>query len=50
MKKNTKIHIAISTELKDKLKETAEQFGMSLSQYCLHILSTTKPKFELIDT
>ena len=44
MKKNDKLHIPISTEHKIKLKEKAEEIGMTLSQYCLHILLTAKVK------
>ncbi len=48
MKKNTKLHIPISTEMKDKLKERAESVGLTLSSYCLFALMSAKPKIEEI--
>jgi predicted DNA binding CopG/RHH family protein len=48
LKKNDKLHIPISSELKEKLKQRALDCGMTLSQYCLFILSQTKPKVEFI--
>jgi len=46
MKKNDKLHIPISTELKEQLKQRAESCGMTLSQYCLFLLIHAKPKVE----
>lgn len=43
MKKNTKLHIPISTEGKETLKKRAEQYEMTLTQYCLYILMNTIP-------
>ena len=44
MKKNDKLHIPISTDEKLKLKFKAGKLGLSLSQYCLLILLSAKPK------
>ena len=46
MKKNTKLHIDISTEDKDILKKRAEDSGLSLSSYCIFILKKAIPKVE----
>lgn len=46
MKKNTKLHIDISTEDKDILKRKAEDSGLSLSSYCLFVLKKAVPKIE----
>lgn len=47
MKKNTKLHIPISTEQKEKLKKRAEALGLPLTNYCLMILLKSKPIIEL---
>lgn len=44
MKKNAKLHIPISTKHKEELKEKAQEYGMSLSSYCLMILLSAKTK------
>lgn len=44
MKKNSKLHIAISTEQKALLKKRADSVGLSLSQYCLFVLIQAKPQ------
>ena len=46
MKKNTKLHIPISTEKKEVLKKRAESCGMNLSQYCLLVLLNAKPNLK----
>lgn len=46
MKKNDKLHIPISTEKKEMLKKRASELEMSLTQYCLFILLSAKPKVE----
>jgi hypothetical protein len=43
-KKNDKLHIPCTSELKAKLKANAEECHMNLSSYCLFILSHAKPK------
>ncbi len=43
MKKNSKLHIPISTEGKEKLKQRAGTCEMTLTQYCLYILMNTIP-------
>jgi len=43
MKKNSKLHIPISTEGKEKLKKRAEACEMTLTAYCLYILMNTTP-------
>lgn len=49
MKKNDKLHIPISTEQKELLKKRSEECGLSLSQYCLFVLLSAKPKIEVIE-
>jgi len=49
MKQNTKLHIGMSTEIKEKLKKRADQCGMTLNQYCLFLLSNAKPKVEFLE-
>jgi len=46
MKKNTKLHIPISSEMKEILKKRASSVGLSLSQYCLFVLTQAKPRIE----
>jgi len=46
MKKNTKLHIPISTEQKDIIKKRASDCGMNITQYCLFILINAKPKID----
>lgn len=48
MRKNDKLHIPISSEMKKKLKERASDCGMTLSQYVCFILTKAKPKIEII--
>lgn len=48
MKKNSKLHISISTEQKELLKRRASDLGMTLSQYSLFILLKSKPRVEHI--
>jgi len=48
MKKNNKLHIPISTEDKNFLKQRAEETRMSLSSYCLYVLMNSIPKTEFI--
>jgi len=43
MKKNSSIHIKISSEQKTILKEKAEKCGLSLSSYILFIILNTNP-------
>jgi len=38
MKKNTKIHIKISSEDKEKLRKKAENLGLTLTSYCMMVL------------
>ena len=49
MKKNDKLHIPISSELKELLKSRASACGLSLSQYCLLVLTNAKPRIELLE-
>jgi len=49
MRKNAKLIIALTTELKNKLKERAEECCMTLSGYCLYLLANAKPKIEFIE-
>ncbi len=49
MKKNTKIHIPISSELKERLQQKASECGLSLAQYCLYILSNSKLKTQIVE-
>lgn len=44
MKKNTKLHIPISSEQKEKLKERASILDMNLSDYCRIVLINSKFK------
>ena len=44
MKKNDKLHIPISTEHKNLLKERADAMGLDLSEYCRLVLINAKPK------
>lgn len=44
MRKNSKIHIPVSTELKEKLEKRAEACGLSLAGYCSLVLSKAKPQ------
>ena len=46
MKKNDKLHIPISTEQKEIIKNRASSLGMTMSQYCLLILLKTIPKIQ----
>ncbi len=46
MKQNTKLHIGLSTDLKNKLQKKADECDMTLNQYCLFILAKAKPKIE----
>jgi len=48
MIKNDKLHIPISTEQKEILKERAESLGLTLTGYCTLILIKTIPKIEEI--
>lgn len=41
-KKNSKLHIPVSSELKLKLEKQANEFGLSLSEYCRLALSTLR--------
>jgi len=47
MKKNTKLHLGISTEDKLTLQKRAESLGMGLSEYCLFVLKNAKPKIQI---
>jgi predicted DNA binding CopG/RHH family protein len=38
MKKNTKLHLPISSQEKESLKIKASSFGITLTAYCLLIL------------
>ena len=42
--KNSKLHIPITTEDKNKLKKKAEALGLTLSTYCLMVLKNAQPK------
>ncbi len=44
MKKNTKLHIPISEEDKNKLQKKADELGLPLTNYCLMVLLSAKPK------
>lgn len=44
MKKNTKIHIPIDSETKERLRKKADEVGLSLSQFCLIVLSRARIK------
>lgn len=45
-RKNTKLHIPISSEDKGILKKRAEESGLSLCSYCLFVLKKAVPKVE----
>lgn len=47
MKKNDKLHIPISTEGKEELKARAKECEMTLSSYCLYILTKTKANINI---
>jgi len=47
MKKNSKLHISISSQDKLRLTARAENVGMSLSSYILFIVMNAKPKIEI---
>ena len=49
MKKNNKLHLPISTEHKNRLKERADKCGLTLTAYCLFILLNAKPKVETLE-
>lgn len=46
MKKNSDIHIKLSTEQKEVLRKRAESVGLSLSSYIVFVLLNTKPKIQ----
>ena len=48
MKKNTKLHIPLSSEQKETLKRKASSCGLPLSVYCLHVLLKTEVKIKEI--
>ena len=48
MKKNSKLHIAITFEEKEKLKRSADKIGISLASYCRLILISAKPKIDYL--
>lgn len=50
MKKNSSIHIKISTEQKSLLQKRASSCGLSLSSYVLFILLNAKPVIANNDT
>jgi len=50
MKKNDKLHLPISTEDKNILRSRAEQSGITLSAYCLHILLNTIPETKYLES
>ena len=49
MKQTNKLHIGISTELKQQLQKEAEACSMTLNQFCLYILSNYKKREEYVD-
>lgn len=48
-KKNSKLHIPISTDLKTKLEKQAFEAGLSLSDYVRLILSKVKIKEVVVE-